>query len=258
MKSLLIFCVALCFSCSRETKITRLILNAQEQTEEGKYKDALETYNEILNLKINSEIENRIIFQKAKLYHLYIQNFEQAKLQYKLILNLADKPFWQILGLEGIAKIELDHDKEYNSCFKHYQKLKSFLPKLELYDSYENLALECAFKSSSEKNLSDAGESILIIDHHPLLAKFRWYEGLSLFNKGKYQESIDLWAKNLTQIEEPYKAKVKFYMGLAYENLEQLEKAYKMFYSVLKTYPEPDAVQYKLESLYQRRVERKR
>jgi hypothetical protein len=50
----------------------------------------------------------------------------------------------------------------------------------------------------------------------------------------------------------------KFVLANALENLEELKKAYNMYYSILSDYPNIDVIKNRLKSIYKRRVARKR
>ena len=50
----------------------------------------------------------------------------------------------------------------------------------------------------------------------------------------------------------------KFLMGNAYETMEELKKAYNIYYSILGEYPNNDVIKNRLNSLYKRRIARKR
>ena len=47
-------------------------------------------------------------------------------------------------------------------------------------------------------------------------------------------------------------------MGNAYETMEELKKAYNIYYSILGEYPNNDVIKNRLNSLYKRRIARKR
>jgi hypothetical protein len=50
----------------------------------------------------------------------------------------------------------------------------------------------------------------------------------------------------------------KFLIANSYENLEQLKKAYDIYYSILSEYPNTEVIKNKLNSIYVRKISRKR
>ena len=47
-------------------------------------------------------------------------------------------------------------------------------------------------------------------------------------------------------------------MANAYETMEELKKAYNLYYSILGEYPNTEVIQNRLKAIYDRRVARKR
>ena len=75
-----------------------------------------------------------------------------------------------------------------------------------------------------------------------------------------------LWKRSLVYLKEYSKretkkesiVQAKFLMANIYESREELKTAYDLYYSILGKYPNTQVVQNRLNSIYSRRIARKR
>jgi tetratricopeptide (TPR) repeat protein len=130
----------------------------------------------------------------------------------------------------------------------------------------ENIAESDSFRhAQTYKNLSQYDDAIDAfmeikkdIQHQYYVDSFHEI-GLCYFYKKDWKKAIKYWKDFLVRSKEREKIiSTKFLMANAYETNEELKKAYNIYYSILNDYPNPSVIKNRLESLYARRVARKR
>ena len=117
----------------------------------------------------------------------------------------------------------------------------------------------------SYKELNKSSEAIKIFEriqqdkNHQYYVKTFFQLGMIFFEEKKWDKAISYW-KEYIQIETRKDSivRTKFLMANAYETMELLKKAYNIYYSILGEYPNTKVIKNRLESIYNRRVSRKR
>ena len=83
--------------------------------------------------------------------------------------------------------------------------------------------------------------------------------GLLAFENKQWKDAIKYWNEyNQQETRKDNIVATKFLMANAYETMEDLEKAYNLYYSILGEYPNPEVVKNRLNAIYNRKVARKR
>jgi tetratricopeptide (TPR) repeat protein len=86
--------------------------------------------------------------------------------------------------------------------------------------------------------------------------------GINQFEQKKWDKAIEYW-KEYIKREDPRtnKSKIveaKFLIANTYETTEKLREAYDIYYSLQGEYPNNEVIKNRLQSIYQRRINRKR
>ena len=102
-------------------------------------------------------------------------------------------------------------------------------------------------------------EKMKMTPDHEYNLKSYYYLGIISFQISDWSNVI----RNFTEYIQREKrkdgiAQAKFLMANAYETMEDLPKAYNLYYSILGDYPNVSVVQNRLKAVYARRIARKR
>tara|TARA_B100001971_G_scaffold213155_1_gene245614 strand:- start:207935 stop:208723 length:789 start_codon:yes stop_codon:yes gene_type:complete len=245
--------------CDFSSGLHKDILKAQDFISERNFQKAAVTYEGILKRKASKNIRIKIHYQLAEIYSVYLNNYEAALKNLNNIIIESNEPLWQVKALEKIGDISFENLKDYDSSLKTYRKLSRFIPKLEKQDYYIFRYSQSLFhlgryvesdKLMKDLTISSSGE--------PKIRSF-YYLGLSHFYRKDWDASISYWFEYLKrETRKDHIINVKFLIANAYESSENLKEAYNIYYSIIGEYPNPEVIKNRLNSLYQRRVARKR
>lgn len=246
--------------CEFSSGLYQDILNAQEYITNQDYQKAAQVYETVLSAKPPEAIKTKVRFQLGEIYSIYMNDHKKALIHFKEIIKESNEPAWQVKASEKIASIYFESTKEYIKAEKSYAKLVAFKPVLDRYNFYRfRLGL-------SLFNLKKFGESSKIFNQIKKVKKETeesslayYYLGLTNFYLQKHDEAIKNWFEYLKREKRKDKiVQVKFMIANSYESSEKLKEAYNIYYSIIGEYPNSEVIKDKLESLYKRRIARKR
>ena len=245
-------------ACDFTSKIHKQILDAQNLLKDFKYAQAAEQYEKVLDRIPPSLLKDKIYFQLGKIYHVHLNDDKKSIFYFEKILLEATDPAWKIQAKEKLAKIYFDR-REFAKAEEHYRKLYNFFPKLENQDFYQlNLGISL-LEQRKLKEAEDIFNQILVGKDHYFHNKAYYYLGLIKFNSQKWQNAIEHWLNYLgKETKKNEITETKFLLANAYETMEELQKAYDIYYSLLGEYPNSQVIKSRLESVYKRKIKRKR
>ena len=235
------------------------ILRAQKLILEQKYKEAIHVYQLILKESPANDIKVKIFYQLGDLLSINLSKNKQAIFYYQKIQNVTADPLWLVKSEERIAEISYRYLRDYIQSAKSYRKLSSFKPRLKNFDFYE---YRLAASLQNNKNFLESEARYITISqkkNHSYRLDSYYQLGHLYFEQKKWKRAISSWTNYLKK--EPKRENIirtKFLLANAYETIEELKKAYDLYYSILGEYPNTEVVQSRLESIYARRVARKR
>jgi tetratricopeptide (TPR) repeat protein len=255
----LIFISAFLFSCDFTPRLHKKILEAQEYIKKQEYSKAISQYQEILKNNPPADIKVKINYQLGELFSINLGKNRQSIKYYKDIKNLTESPLWLVKSEERIAEVSFTYLKDYKLSEKSYRLLVNFTPRLEKYDFYQFRLATTYIKSNQYNMALKELDKIQKVKSHKFYVDSYFQIGLLNFQKKNNQEAIDNWKEYLKR--ETRKSKLvqtRFLMANAYESMEKLKQAYNLYYSILGEYPNTEVIQNRLNSIFQRRVSRKR
>ena len=164
-----------------------------------------------------------------------------------------------INSLEKLGNIYLNETNEFKKAAEAYLKLTNFKPVLDKNTFYsfrygQSLLKAGEYDQSNVifKSLIDEGKSDYSIQAY-------YFQGLAYFYSKDYKNALESWFEYLKREKRSDRVvQTKFLIANAYESSEKLKEAYNIYYSILGEYPNAEVIQNRLESLYARRVARKR
>ncbi|WP_127715462.1 lipopolysaccharide assembly protein LapB [Halobacteriovorax sp. HLS] len=255
----LIFISAFFISCDFTPRLHKKILEAQGYIKNQQYQKAISQYQEILKNNPPNDIKVKVNYQLGELFSINLGQNRKALPHYTEIKTLTESPIWLVKSEERIGEISFTYLKDYMLSEKSYKLLINFTPRLERYDFYQFRLAETYLKSNRYDLALKELMSIQESKGHKHYVDSFFQIGLLNFQKKNNQEAINNWTEYLKR--ETRKSKLvqtKFLMANAYESMEKLKQAYNLYYSILGDYPNTEVVQNRLNSIYQRRVSRKR
>lgn len=236
------------------------ILTAQDLVKKQEYDKAAKIYKKIIQNKTSKTILLKINFQLAEIYSIYLNKPKESLLYYKKVIDLSDDPLWQVKSLEKIANIYNESLNDPTMAAKHYRTLINFKPELNKIDEYKFAYAKALLKSSNYKvSLKILDQLTTSSKKTEILTLSFYYQGLIHFYNSNWNKAINSWFEYLKRETRRDKVvNVKFMIANAYESSEKLKQAYNIYYSILGEYPNPKIIKSRLNSLYDRRVFRKR
>ncbi len=258
-KNIFLLLIFILNGCDLTPRVNLEIYKAQKLLEEQRYNETTETYLRILKGDIDKELRVKIILQLADIYSIYLSDYKNANTQLSDVKRFTTNPIWLIKAEEKLGDLNLNYLKDYKVAIENYKNLKSFIPRLEKSDFYEySYALSLLQDGQIDKAILEFNE-IIKDPNHEFYLKGLFNLGLANFELQNWQSAISYmkeYIKRETRKDNVVQA--KFVLANALENLEELKKAYNMYYSILSDYPNIDVIKNRLKSIYKRRVARKR
>ena len=245
--------------CGFSPGLYKNIIKAQKHTTNQEFAKAVEVYEDILLKKTEKDVQIKINFQLGEIYSIYLNDYGKALKNYQIIIDESNEPSWQRDALEKMGKIYFERFRDYKKSEKIYDKLTKFLPKRVKHNEYMyRKALSTLHLKKYNKAIESFKKIILLND--PRVSIDSYYSlGLTHFYLQDWDAAINNWFEYLKREKKQNKIiETKFLIGNAYENNEQLKKAYNIYYSILGEYPNQSVIKNRLDSLYKRRIARKR
>lgn len=247
------------FSCDYTPPINKKIIEAQKYIESRQYKKSVVLYEEILDRNPNKELRLKISYQLGELYSIYLGQYKKAVKYYEEAKSLTQDPIWLIKIEEKLGETNFSYLKNYAEAIENYKRLSGFTPRLKDYDLYE---FRTAISYYYLRKYDYAIELLTNIQKNPGHEFFNqsfYYLGLLYFDRKDFAKALFVWNEYIKREQKPEKlAQAKFFIANIYEVTEHYTEAYDIYYSILNDYPNPDIVQMRLNSLYNRKKARRR
>lgn len=245
--------------CGFSSGLYKDILEAQDYLKAQSFEKAISSYEKILQKKPSKQIQLKIEYQLGDIYSIYLNEYEKSLVHYKKFLNLTEDPRIQVSAIEKIALINFENLKNYKEALNYYKKLINFDPPLEKSDYYRFKYSEAKFYLKDYKDSADYFKRLSQEGKGEYSIQSFYYLGLIDFYQEKWELAINSWFEYLKREKRKDRiVQTKFLIANAYESAEELKKAYNIYYSIVGEYPNPEIIQNRLKSLYERRVARKR
>lgn len=246
-------------SCDFTPPINRKIIDAQNYITEQEYARAAYLYEEILKSNPAQDLRLKICYQLGELYSIYLGQYKKAVYYYNEVKELTEDPLWLIKTEEKLADINFNYLKNYKDAIKNYTRLSQFTPKLKNFDFFQlQIALSYFYLNDKDSALTQLTK-IQSDPNHEYFVRSFYYVGLIYFEQKDFNKALFVWLEYLKrETKKENIVQAKFMVANAYESTENLKMAYDIYYSIANDYPNPDVIQSRLNSLYQRRVSRRR
>ncbi|MFA6237217.1 MAG: hypothetical protein WC635_07815 [Bacteriovorax sp.] len=246
-------------SCDFTPPINRKIIDAQNYITDQKYNKAAFLYEDILKSNPGADLRLKICYQLGELYSIYLGEYKKAVYYFTEVKDLTEDPLWLIKTEEKLAEINFNYRKHYKDAIKNYTKLSEFTPKLKKYDYFQlQIALSYFFIHDSENAIKQLTKIQADPNHEYFIRSF-YYLGLVYYEIKDFNKALFVWSEYLKrETKKEYIVQAKFLVANIYESTENLKMAYDIYYSIANDYPNPDVIQNRLTSLYERRVSRRR
>ena len=247
------------WSCDFSPRLHKEILEAQDFINLQDYEKAALKYKKILSGVAPRKIKVKIYYQLGELYSIHLDNNKLAIDYYSKILKFSEDLRELVKVEEKIAEILFSYLKNYKQGIISYKRLIQFKPRLKKHDFYQYRLGLSYLNSGNLKKAEATFQDIIQMKDHEFYIKSLYNVGLIHFKGKNWEKAIKYW-ENYISLEKRRDNIVhtKFLMGNAYETMEELKKAYNIYYSILGEYPNHDVIKNRLNSLYKRRIARKR
>ncbi|MCK5072052.1 MAG: hypothetical protein KAQ98_01410 [Bacteriovoracaceae bacterium] len=256
-----IFFITLIFfsACDFTPRIQKEILVAQNNISKQKFQKAIRKYEEVLNDDCPQEIRIKIYYQLGQLYSIHLFNNLKAISYFRKVKNESDDPKWLCKSEERIAEINFSYLANYKGSIESYRKLTRFVPSLQNHEFYE-YRLGLSYKRISRFDKSqDIFRSILKKPKHKYYVHAFYEMGIINFKKENWEKAVKYWILYIRKEKRRDNiVRTKFLMANAYETMENLKQAYDLYYSLLGEYPNTEVVKNRLNSIYERKIARRR
>lgn len=255
----LVFISAFFISCDFTPRLHKKILGAQEYIRLQQYRKAISQYELILKDNPPNDIKVKIFYQLGELYSINLGENKKAIKYYREIKKVTDSPLWLVKSEERIGDISFNFTKDYIQSEKSYKLLVDFTPRLERFDFYQFRLAQNYLKANEYHKAYIEFLKIQSSTNHKFYVQSFYQIGLLNFQKKNWKEAVDSWKEYLKrETNKENLVQTKFLMANAYETMEELKKAYNLYYSILGEYPNTEVLQNRLNSIFHRRVSRKR
>lgn len=246
-------------SCDFSSNVHKEILDAQALLKELNYAEAAKTYNRISKKIPPSTLKSKVDFQLGDIYSLYLNQQGNAVKVYEKLIQETTDPRWKIKAQEKLGEIHFSFYRNYNESISYYKELYNFFPKLENQDFYHLRLGESYLKNKNYSKAKEAFSTMMKDKNQQYRSRAFYFLGMIHFYEKDWQKAVDYWIEYLRrETKKDELIKTKYLMANAYETMEELQKAYDIYYSLLGEYPNPQVIKDRLKSLYARRKARNR
>ena len=246
-------------SCDFTPQLHKEILLAQKDISLEKYSEAVSRYEKILLSNPPKDIKVKIFYQLGEFYSIQFADYKNALKYYKKVKEISEDSFWTVRAEQKIGEINFIYTKDYTSAVENYSRLFGFSPKLDKVDFYQYRLGVSFFKIGKMDKSFEIFDTIRKNKTHQFHVKSFYHLGMICFQQKKWQKAISYW-QDYEKIEtrRDNVVQARFLMANAYETMEKLKKAYNLYYSILGEYPHTEVLKNRLNSIYTRKVARKR
>ena len=246
-------------SCDFTPRLHKKILLAQEEISLQRYDKAVLRYEGILKSNPPKDIQIKIYYQLGEIYSNQLAKYSKALEYYGLVKEISQDPLWLVKSEEKVGEINFFYTKDYKESVKNYTRLFEFRPKLDKSDFYQyRLALSYFQMSDMDKSLEEF-KRIQENKNNKYHVKSFYYLGMIYFQTKKWKKAIRYWQEYIKRENRRDSiVQTKFLVANAYETMEQLKKAYNIYYSILGEYPNTEVLKNRLNAIYARKIARKR
>jgi tetratricopeptide (TPR) repeat protein len=251
--------IQLLVSCDFTPRLHKDIIRAQQYIHNQRYQDAIKTYHQILDENPRIDIRVKIYYQLGELHSTYLGKNKESLEYFEKIIAESNDPLWVVKSLEKIGEINFSYIRNYNESNRAYRKLNSFVPKLQNADFYEYRLASSLLMIGKIDEAIVAYENILLKPGHEYYVRSVYEMGNAYFQKKEWQTAVNYWLDYIKkETRRDNLVQAKFLIANAYETMEELQKAYNLYYSILGEYPNTEVIRSRLQSIYERRIARKR
>lgn len=251
------FVITSCGGCS--SGLYQDILKAEEMLNQQRFNKAVDIYQKILKKKPSKQIQIKVNFQLGEIFSIYLNDYKKSLNHFNFIIEDSNEPVWQVLALEKIGNIYFENLNDYKKSSEFYQKLINFVPTLKKQNFYKFRHAMSLLNLRKYDEAHMAFDNLIENEKSDFKVQSFYQKGLAYFYTHDWLKAVDSWFEYLKYEQRRDRiTKTKFLIANAYESAEKLKEAYNIYYSILGEYPNPDVVRNRLNSLYERRVSRKR
>lgn len=246
-------------SCDFTPPLNKKILEAQGLIRDNRYEAAISRYRVILKESPPEEIKVKIKYQIGDLYSIYLSKIEESLPYYEEVSKLTKDIRWRLKSISRLADLNFTHLKRYEKAIYYFQEMLYLTTDKSEIDFYEFRIAQSYYKKSDFKMAKKRFSEISNNKEHAYYTKSIYFLGMISFYIEDWKESITLLQRYIAlEKNRDDVIEAKFILANALESRENLNMAYDIYSSILGEYPNTQVVKEKLESLYRRRVARKR
>ena len=246
-------------SCDFTPPLNKKILDAQNLIRSNQYEEAISKYIVILKNNPPDEIKVKIRYQIADLYSIYLSKIDESLPFYEEVAKMTSDQAWKLKALERLAELNFTHLKRYDKAVFYFRQMLYLTADKNNIDFFEFRIAQSFFKKSDFINAKLKFKEIANNSNHLYYVKSIYHQAMIAYYEQDLDRSIRLFQKYISiEKNRDDLIQAKFILANALETRENLSKAYDIYSSILGEYPNTKVVKAKLESIYRRRVARKR
>jgi tetratricopeptide (TPR) repeat protein len=242
------------YSCDFSPQLHKDVVVAQGYIQNHDYQNAINKYEMILKLGPPKNVLIKIYFQLAELYLIYQEDYTKTLNCYEQILSLTSELHWKVKSEEKKGDIYLSYLNDYEGAKTSYGKLLKMNPFLASKDFYEYRYALAHLKLNDFTKAKELYFKILERPGHAYKMDSLNDLGLLNYLDKKWADSISYWVEYLKlEKREDKVVYTKFLMANSFETLDDLEKAYGIYYSIIDHFPHPEVLKKRLSAILIRR-----
>jgi tetratricopeptide (TPR) repeat protein len=234
-------------------------LLAEKLLEDKKYDAAIIEFQTIVDREPFSDLGKSCLLKIAQIQHLYLGRAKDAEQSYAQLLKRTKDDALKAEIEEALANIAYENLEEYNVAIQRYQQILAREPGHQNAPKYLYNIGRGFFLSGKLVEAQTAFSTLINkypLNEYSLKAELEQADILSA--QKKYKEAIKGYEKIISKNNEKLSPLAKFSMAAAYEEMDDLDRAYEILNSIKDSYPMPKVVELKIKKMKRRKILRRR
>jgi len=237
-----------------ERRQLRLLREAEEKSDQGRYGEAVDKLKLLVSLNPESESAIKAIFRLGFTLETYLKDYEGALVNYQEFIRVGRDKVSVYEVQKRIATIYFEHYRDPDKSIAAYKRLLASSPESLEADLFQFRIARAFFQQNNFENARQEYQELLEkFPRSQFAARARYEIGNCYYMDNKYDTAIEALKQVLRlHPQSQYATEAEFLMAQCYEQLEKLQNAFQIYENLMGRYSSPGIVEARVSALKRR------